>query len=137
MALDWNTDELRAIGPERILVAGSAATDGVNAFSATRGLGFTLTRSGVGTATIQFVGIDGVATAVNAVLSVVCEMQLTAVPGAANVASKVRPSTITPASGTIALLCEDGNGVGIEWPAAAAGCRINFVALVQHINPAA
>lgn len=137
MALDWTLDDLQAIGPERILVAGSAATAGAGAFTARLGLGFTLTRTGAGTATIQFVDVAGNATAVNAVLSIVCKLQLAVVPGAAGVASKCRPAVITPASGTVTLLCEDGDGVGIEWPAANASNRINFIAFVQHINPAA
>src|SRR3990167_1072932 len=107
MALDWTTDDLQAIGPERILVAGSAATAGAGAFTGRLGLGFTLTRTGAGTATLQFVNIDGTATAVDAVLAIMPDLQLAAVPGAAGVASKCRAAVITTASGTVTLLCED------------------------------
>lgn len=114
----WDMDR------EAVDVYISITTDGVNAFGDEVGLGATLLRTGVGTATLQLTESDGTALAVSAMLYASADLQLNAAPGAA-AAYKARPVAKSAANGTVTFRCEDSAGGAVEWPAANANNQLN------------
>ena len=104
---------------QRVTFRGRVRTDGANPFGVhtpPANAGVSIAYTGVGTATATLVESDGTtAAAFDAIEGAKFWFRLAAVPGAG--AAHVYASVLTPASGTITLLCTGAAGAAIEWPA--------------------